>query len=86
MTTDTSSDAQARFDTVLANRSGNDRVLMACEMFDLARELMASRIKEEEPGLSDVDVHIRVFQRMYGDDIDAETMARVVRRMTSPAR
>jgi hypothetical protein len=39
------------------------------------------RVRELEPGLSELEVKIRVFQRMYADDVDAETIARVSARM-----
>jgi hypothetical protein len=80
MTSDTDLDAQARFDAILHRRSGSDRVVMACEMFDLARALMAARVRELEPNITAVELKIRVFQRMYGDDIDADMMARAVHR------
>jgi hypothetical protein len=81
MSTDTTPAARARFDALLRQRSGSDRVVMACEMFDLARELMAARVRELEPTIGDLDVKIRVFQRLYADDLDAETIARIVARM-----
>lgn len=81
MTSDTTRDVQGRFDALLRSRSGSDRVIMACEMFDLARVLMAARIKELEPDITPIELKIHVFQRMYADDLDAETMARIVSRM-----
>jgi hypothetical protein len=81
MTSDTTPTVQARFDTLLRRRSGSDRVIMACEMFDLARVLMAARIKELEPDITPVELKIRVFQRLYADDLDADTMASAVHRM-----
>jgi hypothetical protein len=81
MSHDTPPEVDARLDELFRARSGSDRVLMACEMFDLARELMAARVRELEPGLSELEVKIRVFQRMYAEDLDAETIARVSTRM-----
>ena len=83
MSADTSREAQARFDALMRARSGSERVIMACEMFDLARALMTSRIRELEPEISDNELKVRILERLYGDDLDAETLERVSARIRS---
>jgi hypothetical protein len=48
---DTPGEIAAQFDALMAERSGSDRVRMACEMFDLARASAVASIKAEEPSI-----------------------------------
>jgi hypothetical protein len=41
--TDTSPDVQARFDELMRQRSGSDRVRMMSEMFDFGKALVLSK-------------------------------------------
>jgi hypothetical protein len=54
---------------------------MVCEMFSLARALMVADIRRRDPEVSDVELRVRIFERAYGDDLDAATRARVVARL-----
>jgi len=83
--TDTPPEVEARLRELFMQRSGSDRVRMACEMFDLARALVVAGIKAEEPGLSDVELRVRIFERTYGSDFDADTRARIIARLRRSA-
>ena len=85
--TDTPPEVEVRLRELFMQRSGSDRVRMACEMFDLARALMVAGIRAEEPGISDVELRVRVFERTYGSDFDADARARIIARLrrTPPA-
>jgi len=76
---DTSPEAAAQLDALMAQRSGSDRVRMACEMFDLARALAVAAIRAEEPTISDADLRVRLFERLYGGDFSEEKRARIPR-------
>jgi hypothetical protein len=81
MMSDTSPEVQARFDALLRQRSGSDRVVMACDMFDCAKRLVEASIRSAEPQLGDTEVRVRVFRRFYADDLDPATIERVIRRI-----
>lgn len=81
MITDTSPDAQARFDALLRRRAGADRIVMVCDMFDLAQRLVEANIRSAEPGLSATELRVHVFRRFYEDDVDPATLDRVIRRI-----
>jgi hypothetical protein len=68
----------ARLDALLVQRSGSDRVRMACEMFDLARTLAMAGIRAAEPSIGHHDMRVRLFERLYGDDFSEEERARIV--------
>jgi hypothetical protein len=50
---------------------------MACEMFSMARAVMVADIRRRDPAISDAELRVRIFERMYGDDLDAATRARI---------
>jgi hypothetical protein len=51
---DTPPEIEARASALAAERSGGDRIRMACEMFTLGRALMFSSIRAERPDINDV--------------------------------
>jgi hypothetical protein len=65
---DTQPDVDAKFAALFRQRSGSDRVRMACEMFDLARALLVADIKAQHPGIADAALRVKIFERMYGGD------------------
>jgi hypothetical protein len=78
---DTPHAIEARVAALYAARSGSDRVRMVCEMFTTARALMVADIRRGDPAVSDAELRVRIFERTYGDDLDAATRARVVTRL-----
>jgi hypothetical protein len=74
---DTSPEASAELDALMAQRSGSDRVRMACEMFDLARALAVAGIRAEDLTISDARLRVRLFERLYGDDFSDDECARI---------
>jgi hypothetical protein len=54
---------------------------MACEMFTMAQALIGADISRRYPALSVTEHRVRMFERLYGDDLDEATRARVVARL-----
>jgi hypothetical protein len=79
--TDTPPDVQVRFDELMRQRSGSDRVRMMSEMFDFAKALVLSNLRETHPGATDADMRVLLFNRLYGDEIDPAQHASVVARL-----
>lgn len=78
---DTQPDVEEQFAALFRQRSGSDRVRMACEMFDLARALMVANIKAQHPGIADAPLRVKLFERMYGSDLTPEECIRLVARL-----
>lgn len=74
---DTSPEADAAFTALFSARSAGDRIRMACDMFDLAKALVAADIRDKCPGISPGDLRVQMFDRLYFGDFDAETRARI---------
>ncbi len=75
---DTRPDVDKQFAALLRQRSGSDRVRMACEMFDLARALMVANIKAQHPGIADTALRVKVFERLYGSDFTPDERTRII--------
>ena len=79
--TDTSPDVQARFDELMRQRSGSDRVRMMSDMFDFAKALVLSNLRETHPDASDAELRVLLLDRLYGDEIDPAQRASIVARL-----
>lgn len=75
---DTTPEVDAVFTALFAGRSASERVRMACDMFDAAKTLMAADIRSNHPGISPADLRVRMFDRLYFGDFDAETRAKII--------
>ena len=78
---DTPPEVEARYRALIMERSGTDRLRMACEMFDCAREMMIAGIKAEQPGITGVDLRVAIFLRTYGADFTPDERDRIVTRL-----
>lgn len=79
--TDTAPDVQARIDALMRQRSGTDRVRMMSEMFDFAKALVLSNLRDTHADASEAELHVLLFDRLYGEEIDPAQRARVVARL-----
>jgi hypothetical protein len=78
---DTTPVIAARYRALIMRRSGSDRLRMACEMFDCARQLMIARIKADHPRLTDAELRVKIFERTYGSDFASDERARIAARL-----
>jgi hypothetical protein len=78
---DTPPEVAARLNALFAQRSGDDRVRMACEMFDLARALMIGNIRAENPGIAGPELRVKIFERTYAEDFSPDDRARIITRL-----
>jgi hypothetical protein len=78
---DTPDAVAAEFRSRLLERSDSERLMMAFEMFDLARALMTADILARHPGISPPELRVKIFERTYGSDFDAVDRARIGERI-----
>lgn len=72
---DTSSTAHEKMISLMMQRSGEERLKMGCSMFDTARELVLASCPKE---LGDVGRRVFLFQRLYGQEYQADRKARIL--------
>jgi hypothetical protein len=70
---DTHPDIRRLFDKMLMNRSGAERLIMGCGMFETARSLVLASIPA---GISGAELKRRLCERIYGDEVDQKAFAR----------
>ncbi len=68
---DTSPEVEARYRTMLMQRSGEERLTMGCSMYATARALVEASIRERDPHVSPQSLRRAVFLRFYGHEFDA---------------
>lgn len=65
---DTTPEVDALFRSMLLQRSGEERLRMACSMFDTAKALATASIREKHPTISQADLRQALFLRFYGHE------------------
>jgi hypothetical protein len=75
---DTPPDVGAAFRALVMQRTESERAIMAFEMFDLARVLMIADIRAQNPGITDCELRVKIFERTYGNDFDDADCDRIV--------
>jgi hypothetical protein len=68
---DTSPEVEKMVREMLMARSGAERVRMAAEMFEAARQVILASFP---PGLSEDEVRRRLFERVYAEELRAGTV------------
>jgi len=79
--TDTPPEVQARFDDLMRQRSGSERVRMMSDMFDFAKALVLSNLRETHPHATIGELRVLLLDRLYPDEIDPVQRANVVMRL-----
>ncbi len=78
---DTSPRAQELMRKLLMQRSGPERLLMGFDMHDSARALLEAGLRAEGLVEGTVEWRRRFLQRMYGDVLRPEVIARIAARV-----
>jgi len=75
--TDTTPEAEAMYRELLMKRSGEERVRMACDMFQAARRLILAGLPSEIAS-NPAERRVALLLRTYEGDLEASLLARVV--------
>ncbi len=65
---DTSPHIEQKFREMLMARSSEERMMMGFSMFDTAKKIVISSIKNEDPDISLEKLREKIFLRFYGSD------------------
>lgn len=82
---DTSADMNQRYRAMLAQRTGEERLIMGCAMRDTARAFVEASILEHNPQATVETVRKELFLRFYGHEFDPETRAKILTAIESAA-
>jgi len=62
----------------IMQRSPEGRLQMGCDMFDAAKSLVRASL----PGLSGAGLHMAIFERFYGHELDEVTKNKIKEHLT----
>jgi hypothetical protein len=80
--TDTTPEAEALYRELLMSRSGEERVRMACDMFQAARRLILAALPSEI-ALNPAECRVALLLRTYQGDLEDRLLARVIGELRS---
>ena len=83
--TDTPPEVEDAYTAMFARLTGHDRLRMVSDMFETARALVIADIRATEPALSPAEVRVRLFSRLYADDLDEHVFAAALEALRSSA-
>lgn len=68
MVNDTSSEIEERYRTMLMQRTGEERLIMGCGMWETSRALVEASIRAQHPNATTEMIRKGVFLRFYGHE------------------
>lgn len=78
---DTSPEFELKYNQMMMQRSGTERMLMAMEMFEAARALMRAELRKTISPDDHVAWNMALLRRTYGDDLHERTYRGVEARL-----
>ena len=63
---DTHPEIAIRFRNLMMSKTGQERLLMGCSMYDAAKEIVRSSIHNNHPGITEEGMRKEIFLRFYG--------------------
>ena len=65
---DTHPEIDVRYRELMMRKSGQQRVVMGCSMYDTAKQIVRSAIYNSRPGITDAEIKREIFLRFYGPE------------------
>ncbi len=62
----------------MAEKTGEERFLMGCDMYDTAKQIVVSSILHEHPAANTDFVRQNVFLRFYGDEFPPKQRGKIM--------
>lgn len=82
---DTPPEIDERHRAMLMLRTGEERLIMGCAMWDTARALVEASLRERDPQATVEAIRKGLFLRFYGHEFDHETRAKILAAIESAA-
>ena len=78
---DTSPEMEQKFRELLASKTPEERLLMACSMGDSARYLVSCSIREKNPNISKADLMKELFIIYYGQEFSVQEREKILKSL-----
>jgi hypothetical protein len=69
---DTNPEMKKLFIKLMMGKTGEERLKFGCTMFDSAKKMVCSSLKEDE------NKNVSLFLRLYGSDFDNKTKQKII--------
>ncbi len=83
MSSDTHPKVAEEFQRLMMAKSGEERLKMGCSMFDAAKKIVASSIKEQDPKISPQELKEEIFLRFYGQEFTEPVKKKILKALKS---
>lgn len=78
---DTSPEIKEMFFNLMMTRSGEERLRMGFEMYEMARKMVTASITNDNPDISEKELKVSLFNRFYGNDLTADIKQKFIDRI-----
>ena len=75
---DTSDQVGAQYLQMIMQKSGEERLLMGCSMFDTAKEIVRSSLLSHTPEIDPQDLRKNIFLRFYGHEYSEKELNKIL--------
>lgn len=65
---DTHPDVAIRFRDLMMSKTGQQRLLMGCSMYDTAKQIVRSAVRNRQSGITEAEIKREIFLRFYGPE------------------
>jgi len=80
---DTHPDVAIRFRELMMRKSGEQRLLMGCSMYDTAKKIVRSAIYNSRPGITEAEMKKEIFLRFYGPEFSQAEREKLLSALAS---
>lgn len=78
---DTGPEIEEIFFNMMMAKSGEERLKMGFNMYEMSRKIVIASILQDNPGMSDKEIKVSLFNRFYGNDLPPETRQKFIERI-----
>lgn len=75
---DTSDKIWSRYNKIMMQKTGEERLLMGCSMFDAAKEIVRSSLISKSPNLDTQSLKRNIFLRFYGHEYSEAELNNII--------
>ncbi len=80
---DTHPEIAVRFRELMMRKSGEQRLLMGCSMYDTAKQIVLNSICNRQPGITEGEIKREIFLRFYGPEFSQAERERMLSALVS---
>jgi len=80
---DTHPEIAVRYRELMMRKSGQQRLVMGCSMYDTAKEIVRSAIYNSRPGITEAEIKREIFLRFYGQEFSEDDRKKLISALAS---